>query len=270
MQVKITSFKALAGGAMIIADVSHGLNKVVSSAEFHAGLQQLTRSNMMAVAGSFQVIESSPYRTLVRGAAIPTKDVIRYQEGMAGFRSLSKSIYEDDNDNMWSLTTNADGKYLVRANNVDNATEINELMASLCSSPVPGSDNAYFSAVASAEHSKEEVQSGDFALYLQKGELRAGIVLASVSADGSDALAVLAPKEEELDIIDPDQIMTYSSLSSAPELSGLKLTVPEHLTAEAGADATVDKLVSFYQKVYGFNRTYWDKFEAIIRGHAWA
>lgn len=270
MKVTINQATAIAGGAIILASISHGHNQTVTAADFHRQIQHDTKHNMMAVANSFTVVDQGPYRTIVRGAVVPTVDVIPFHDGqMNGFKSISASIYEDENDNMWSLKQEANGKYLVRANNVDNASEIEELMKSLCSSPVPGSDNCFFTAVASAQQDVQSVAGGEFALYLQEGNLTAGIVLASLNADGEEGLYVLDAKGQNLDLISVAQVLNHKPLNET--INGLSLQIPEHLQAEASsAGETIEKLVNFYQKVYGFNRTYFDKFEAIIRGHAWA
>lgn len=272
-QTTINNATPISGGAVVIVSVSHGKEVNVSPEDFRAALQNQAGHKMTALAGSFQVIERSPFRTIVRGAMVPTKEVIPYnKDNMVGFKSLSASIYEDASEAIWTLNKGDNGDYLVKANNVDDIADIAQLMASLSSSPIPGSDNAYFSAVASATQEIKTAKGGDYVTYMHQGTLSAGLVIASLSSDTEgDSLMVLNGKEERVDVIDPEQVTSIQDNIESVSCSGLTLHVPEHLASQSStASETIEKLVSYYQKVYGHNATFFSKLEQQIRGHAWA
>lgn len=271
-QTTINNAMPISGGAMVIVSVSHGKDANVSPETFRAALQNIAGHKMTALSGSFQVIEHSAYRTIVRGAMVPAKEIIPYnKDNMIGFKSLSASIYEDGSENIWTLKQGANGDYLVKANNVDDISDIAQLMASLSSSPIPGSDNAYFSAVASASQEIKTAKGGDFVTYMHQGNLCAGLAVASLSTDDGDSLMVLNGKEERADLIDPEQVTSIQDNVESVSCAGLTLNIPEHLASQsASASETIEKLVSYYQKVYGHNTTFFGKLEQQIRGHAWA
>jgi hypothetical protein len=272
-QAKINSATPISGGAIVIVSVSHGRDQVISPEQFRAEMQNVAGHKMTALAGSFQVIESGPFRKLVRGAMVPTREVIPFnRDNMRGFHSLSASIYQDESENMWQLKQDSSGDYLVKANNIDDIADIEQLMASLSSSPIPGSDNAYFSAVASVQEEVKSAKGGDFITYFNKGALCGGIVVASLSEENDDeSLVVLHGKEEAVDVIDHSQVTSIQDNIESVSCAGLTLNVPEHLASQsASASETIEKLVSYYQKVYGHNATFFSKLEQQIRGHAWA
>lgn len=270
MNLSLNSAKAIGGGAIVVATINHGKDQRVSAEDFRAGVQNLAGHDMYALAGTFQVLDQSPFRTIVRGAMAPAIETLPFNEGkMQGFRSLSSSIYEDDKERMWSLHEDDNGKYLVRANTVDNHDEIAALLQSVCSSPVAGTDNHYFSAVASAAEDISAVQGGDAAVYLHQGESKFGIVVASVETNEGDRLVVLS-SSGEVDTIEPEQVVSCRAANDSTGV-GLDLKIPTALESESSSAAqTIETLVSYYQKVYGFNQTYFGKLEGIIRGHAWA
>lgn len=271
-QTTINNAMPISGGAMVIVSVSHGKDAKVSPENFRAALQNIAGHKMTALAGSFQVIEHSSYRTIVRGAMVPAKEIIPYnKDNMAGFKSLSASIYEDASESIWTLKQGDNGDYLVKANNVDDIADIAQLMSSLSSSPIPGSDNVYFSAVASASQEIKTAKGGDFVTYMHQGNLCAGLAVASLSTDDGDTLMVLNGKEERADLIDPEQVTSIQDNVESVSCAGLTLNIPEHLASQsASASETIEKLVSYYQKVYGHNTTFFGKLEQQIRGHAWA
>lgn len=272
-QATINSANPVSGGAVVVVSVNHGRDVKVTAQDFRAAVQNKCGHKMTALAGSFHVIESSPFRTLVRGAVVPTHDVLPFnKDNMQGFKSLSASIYEDGEENIWTLQQSENGNYLVKSNNVDDLSDITALMSSLASSPIPGSDNAYFSAVASAAAEIKTAQGGDFITYLHQGELCAGIVVASLSGDNDEqSLMIMNGTEERADVIDPEQVTCIQTDIESVSCSGLTLNIPEHLASQsASASQTIEKLVSYYQKVYGHNQTFFSKLEQQIRSHAWA
>lgn len=267
-QVKIHQSRILGGGAEVVASINHPVHAKPDAKVLHQRLRDLTGNNMYALASSFSVIDKSPNRTLVRGFMIPTKDILPVVGEMpANMQSLSRNMYMDDQDNIWRLEKNETGDFLVRANKIDDPAEIASMMQACCSAVAPGTDNYYFSALAGCNTAMDNVQGGDFALYVQAGELRAGIVAATlIGEEGQEALYV-ANAGEDVDCIERGQVV--NAVAVGTQVEGAQLNIPVEAEALANAQA-IETLVSYWQKVYGFNPEYFSKLEAIIRGHSFA
>lgn len=266
--VKIHQSRILGGAAEVVASINHPVHAKPEAGVLLSRLRDLAQNNMFALAGSFSVIDKSPSRTLLRGFMIPTRDILPVSGEMpANMQSLSRNSYIDDQDNIWRLEQNESGDFLVRANKIDDPTEIADMMKACCSAVAPGTDNYYFSALSGCAANLDGVQGGDFALYVQAGELRAGIVAATIQAeDGSEALYI-ATASEDVDCVSRDQIVNATPVGT--EVDGIDLNVPGEAEALANS-AAIETLVSYWQKVYGFNPEYFSKLEAIIRGHSFA
>lgn len=266
--VKIHQSRILGGGAEVVASINHPVHATPEKGVLLSRLRDLAQNNMYALAGSFSVIDKSPNRTLVRGFMIPTKDILPVGSEMpANMQSLSRNTYMDDQDNIWRLEKNAEGNFLVRANKIDDPAEIASMMKACCSAVAPGTDNYYFSALAGCQKGIEGVQGGDAALYVQAGELRFGVVAATVvGEDGQEALYI-ATASEDVDCIDRSQVV--NAIAVGTQVEGSELAIPGEAEALANAQA-IETLVSYWQKVYGFNPEYFSKLEAIIRGHSFA
>lgn len=277
--VKIHSSKTVGGAARVIASIFTSGNKPDTNAMFQQ-LQDATKSNMYALASSFSVIDQGPQRTIVRGFLVPAHEAVPYHKGLAGFKSLSSTVYQDENDQMWSLKRTEDGEFLIRANVVDDPAEINMLMQACCSSPVVGSDNAYFSSLSSAEQNVRSVAPNDFVSYVQAGELRFGVVIASAQEDGEEALMIYNKQYDAVDCIDSEQVAHAATIGEVDV--GVDLVIPTHLqnieadlhdpmqATASQQQETVERLVSYWQQVWGYGPEYFAAFERIIRGHAFA
>jgi hypothetical protein len=235
--------------------------------------QQSTGNKMMALAGSFTVLDAGPQRDIIRGVLVPTRDAIPFNENTKGFKSLSSSIYSDDSDNIWRLSKSANGSVLVRADQLENPEEIMAMMQSCSSAVQPGSDNLFFASISKAHGVETTFAAEDAITYQHGGELRFGIVMDHVStssAEGSeDALAVFCPETDTLDVVDPSMVAVAANIRTTP--TDVKFVVPEGLsfTATASSDHA-EKLVAYYRQVYGFNPEFFAELEQRIRSHAWA
>lgn len=272
IDVKIHSSKVNAGAASIVASIYHGRNEKFEAGDIHSAFQKQTKNKMMALSGSFTVLDQGPQRTLVRGILVPTRDVIPFNSNTQGFKSLSASIYSDDSDNIWRLSKSANGQVLIRAGQIEDPAEIQAMMQSCSSAIKPGSDNLFFTSISKVNKVETNFEVNDAITYQHDGELRFGVVAEHVSASNDqgaevDALAVYCPETETLDIVDPSMVAVASNIT---EHEGL--TIPETLsfTATASDSNYADTLVNYYKQVYGFNAEFFAELEKRIRSHAFA
>lgn len=277
--VSIHSQQVCGGVASIVASIYRKPGSSIDPSEFRQELQSRAGNKMFALAGSFSILDDGPQRVIVRGHMVPAREVLPFNEGqMAGFSSLSRNVYQDEEENMWSLKDTGNGKFLIRANVIDDPTEIQQLMQS-CSSAVPvGTDRLYFSCLQQAQKNIESVSGGDAVLYAHSGELRFGIVLTSASSDDgdNDTLLVLNQEHNTVDVVGREQVAAAGAVGI--QVEDETLVIPEHLqqpqvAIEAAASEqteTVTKLVDYWKKVWGYGPEYFAAFERIIRGHTFA
>jgi hypothetical protein len=270
INTKITQATGIPGGARVVVSVTHGVTEKVSAEHVHTGVRNAFKNKMIAVAGSFRTIDMSPIRTLLVGHVTPTRDAIPVPQSgnIDGMVSVSRNMYRDDEDNLWSLRQSEDGNFLVRANGVDNPAEIQELMKACCSTVRVGSDNHYFQSLSRTAETIDNIQSGDYVSYVQGGELRFGVAAASVIDENENETLYVVAGNDNVDAIGRDQLIDGVTIGTT-KVEGVELVVPDELASLSSSNLAQD-LLTFWQKVYGFNPTYFGKLEAIIRGHSFA
>lgn len=276
--VSIHSQQVCGGVANIVASIYRKPGASINPEEFRSELQSRAGNKMFALAGSFTILDDGPQRVIVRGHMVPAHEVLPFQADMQGFKSLSRNVYQDEDENMWSLKDTGNGQFLIRANVIDDPSEIQQLMQS-CSSAVPvGTDRLYHSCVAQAQANVDSVVANDAVLYAQAGELRFGIVLATASSDegDNDTLIVLNPAHDTVDVVGRTQVAAAAAVGTVVDQE--TLVIPENLqqpqiNMEAAASEqsdTVNKLVDYWKKVWGYGPDYFAAFERAIRGHTFA
>lgn len=264
MNTQIHSTQFIGGALFVTASVSHVGAKTIDPSVVAAELQNKTKNALYALAGSFNVIEHAPRRTLIQGFMIPAKESVPFTEHTKGFHSLSSSLYQDESEHLWNLQRTEHGNYLVRANNIEDPAEIMELMQACCSTIQRGSDQNFFQAVASSANAREDIAASDYVQYQHEGAMHFGFALAGVEhEDIENAIAVVNPSADRLDIIAHEQIVGNAEFGYA--IAGATFDPLDDFASLSGA--TNDTLVEYYRKVYGFNPEYFSKLEAIIQGH---
>ena len=276
--VRIHSQEVTGGSATILASIYRKPGSQVDVTEFRAELQRQAQNKMYALAGSFTVVDEGPQRLIVRGHMVPAREILPFKENMQGFSSLSRNVYQDEEEQMWSLKQVDGGQFLIRANVIDDPAEIQSLMQSCSSDVASGTDRIYFASVSKAHENAASVSAGDAVLYAHSGDLRFGVVMASVSSEEGqdDTLLVFNHANDTVDVVGREQIALASEVGT--QVPAATLVIPEHIqcpnlqmAAAASEQSTaVNALVDYWKKVWGYGPDYFAAFENIIRGHTFA
>jgi len=256
--------------AMVDAVITHGNRGLVDGNAAKFAVQASVDNNLVPIEGSMRVIENAPYRTTVRVAMMAASQVIPFEEGMAGFTSVSSNIYMDSKEDIWSLRQNEAGKVLVRSNAIDDASEIGELLES-CSNVTASTsfnrDQQFFQAVASASSQLgvDHIQTQDYVTFAHGGELHNGfIVTAHADESGQlngqfSAIAFSDNPDQQPVTITAAAIVQNHGVPQYEEPEGMQVSV------SSAAD-----LISYYRKIYGHNQAFFRKLEQQIRGYAFS
>lgn len=256
--------------AMVDAVITHSGRGAVDGEQARFALQAAVNNDLVPIAGSMRVLEVSPYRTTVRAAMMAASEVVPYQEGMAGFTSVSSNIYMDEKEGIWSLRQSESGQVLIRSNAIDDASEIGELLES-CSNVNAGTafsrDQQYFQAVASANtrHGVDRITPQDFVTFAHAGEVHNGfIVTAHVDENGAPmgtftAVAFSDNPDQQPVTIKADAVIHNHGVPAYVEPEGMQVSV-----------SSANDLVSYYRKIYGHNVEFFRELEKRIRGYALA
>lgn len=256
--------------ALVDAVITSNSHDCIDSESAAIALQAATGHNMVAVAGSGQVLEHTPYRTVIRGMMAVASEAIPFQAGMDGFTSISSNVYMDDKEKIWSLRENEAGKVLVKSHVIDDQEEISALL-SQCSNVDAATyntrDREFFQAVSSAE-TAGYANAADVVEFAHMGQLGFGVVVASHIDENQmpvDGMTVLPFGSE-----------SAVSLSSANILANHGDLVKSDANPEGyeepsnefvSASSTADDMVAYWKQVYGQYPEFWKKFEARIRSY---
>lgn len=256
--------------AMVDAIITHGSREGVDGKTAAFAVQASVESNLVPIAGSMRVIENSPYRTTVRLAMAAANEVVPYEDGMDGFKSVSSNIYMDNNENIWSLRQNEAGKVLVRSNSIDDASEIGQLLES-CSNvneaTANSRDRQFFQAVASAEvrQGTNALGSQDFVTFAHNGAVHNGFIVTAMTDENHQPNGMFTAVAFS---DNPDQQPVTISASAVIQNHGVPgYEEPNDMQVST---SSVSSLVSYYRKIYGHNAEFFRKLEQQIRGYAFS
>jgi len=256
--------------AMVTAIITHGSREGVDGKSAAFALQASVDSNLIPIEGSMRVIENTPYRTSVRLAMSAANEVIPFEDGMAGFSSVSSNIYMDSKENIWSLRQNEAGKVLVRSNAIDDASEIGQLLES-CSNVTEATANSrdrqFFQSVASAGVLRgiNKIDSQDFVSFAHAGKMHNGFVVTALVNDQHQPtghLSVIAFNDN------PDQQPVTIREEAIVQNHGIPgYEEPESMEVST---SSANDLISYYRKIYGHNAQFFRELEKQIRGYAFS
>lgn len=233
-------------------------------------LQAATDHNMVAIAGSGQVLEHTPYRTTVRAMMAVASEAIPYQENMAGFSSVSSNVYMDSQEKIWSLRESESGKVLVRSHVIDDQEEIAALLDS-CSNvdaaTLNGRDREFFQSVSNAQ-APIYAQAADVVEFAHMGQLQFGVVVASHIDENEqpvDGCTVLPYGADAAVSVSSVNILTNHGdlVKSDQNPEGYEEPADEFVSASS----TADDMVAYWKQVYGHYPQFWKKFEQRIRSY---
>lgn len=248
--------------ALALVQVIHAPGEDITQ-NFAASVSAATDREYMSVSGASAVIEEGRTHTFVRTILARTQDVKDIGE-VSEMRALSKNMYMDKNERMWSIRRSESGQdVLVRNQDINDNAELLSLIRSN-SSASPESLRSALPQIAHAYHmhnaALEQAQGGDMVSYVsESGELKVGFIAATVSDDNS-CMIVNADGSEA----------TITSMSMVAVLNGDEIPenqFPEVDSLSTAGGVSVDHLLDYYAQVFRYSPEYYEELAARIRNH---
>jgi hypothetical protein len=260
----------------VTASVHHARGEKPNPQEVLLALQGATGNKLTAIAGSFVQVSEEPVRQIIQGVMSLSKSFMPFlsNESMEknGFKSLSGNMFLDEQEQIWSVQEHEGGKVCVRSNTIDNPEELQGLL-SKCSVTVPrGSDPSYFQAVASSNSKVVAPEAGSFITYTHEDNVHFGVVLSSVykTEEESSYTGNVIVYDMESQSGESLEIQDIQIIANAGQV---EYEEPEELASEATGNigkTHIEKLVSYYQKVFGHRPDFFKQLSQRIRQHAYA
>lgn len=239
------------------AKVVHGNSNFanIKPAEILASLSNACGNQFSVAKNSVKILDSGRVTAVVRAIMVPAIDVLPLETAQANMQSLSKNMFIDGEENMWTLRESDSGNVVVRALTVDNPEELVEMMSS-CSS-VSNNDPFTHNIVNRYEQELSHVQGGDFISYFssESGAVVAGFVVAEVEDNGHSKLLALSNSQTP-EMIERSAVVTF--------IDGDELQYPQDIKVSVSASADSNRLIQYYKQMYGYAPEYFKHIEAMI------
>jgi len=228
----------------------------VSRKEILSGLNEKFQGKLRAVPRSFRITESSSADrnnviATVEGYVVPNVQVIVASDERAGkMKEVAANMFLDDSDCIWNKT----GEFLYKKSDVETSEGLQALLAE-CSS-----EGARPTRMRKADAflGPQEISSGDFVSYMNRGEMGCGFIIAADPANRK--VMVLAQNEEEPEVIDAFQVQDVLAMDET------QIKYPQEQELSGAVD--VNALLAYYKRMYIYNPSYFQELENRIRGYA--
>lgn len=266
MQAFASQVRALNNQALVMyANVIHGHTDFskVNKAEVVASLSAACDHQFKPAANSIVVLDSGRVAATVRAIMVPAVDILPV-ESASSMTSISKNMFMDGQDNMWTLRESESGNVIVRALQIDDPEELVDMMSSCSSASAANvADPMIKAAINKYEGDLGTVQGGDFVSFFssESASIVGGIVVAEVEDNGETNLLCLSTSGNH-ELVDRASIVSY--------VSGDEIEYPEDVKVSVSASTDANRLIQYYKKVLGYNPAYFAKLSAIILGHSFA
>lgn len=267
MQAFASQVRALNNQALVMyANVIHGNTDFskVNKAEVVASLSAACDNQFKPAPNSVVVLDSGRVAATVRAIMVPAVDVLPV-ESASSMTSVSKNMFMDGQDNMWTLRESESGNVIVRALQIDDPEELVDMMSS-CSSASNSTqtDPMIKAAINKYEGDLNTVQGGDFISFFssESATIVGGIVVAEVEDNGVTQLLCISSTSGNTEMVDRGAVVSY--------VSGDEVEYPEDVKVSVSASTDANRLIQYYKKVLGYNPAYFAKLSAIILGHSFA
>lgn len=249
--------------ALALVQLVHAPDEDIAQ-NFGASVSAATDREYMSVSGSAAIIDQGRTHTYVRAILNRMQDVKDVAE-VSNMRSMSKNMYLDQSDRMWTIRKSESGQdVLVRNQDINDNSELLDMLRSV-SSATPEMLRSQLPEVAAryANHNMmlAGAQGGDMASFVSSsGDLRVGFVAAAVTDDNTFLMVDQKTGEQE-------QISSMSmvALVDGDELDPKQFPALDSISAAGGVD--VQKLLDYYAQVFRYNPEYYEMLAERIRAH---
>lgn len=248
--------------ALALVQLVHAPGEDITQ-NFGASVSAATDREYMAVSNSAAIIQDGRTHTFARVILNRMQDVKDVAE-VTEMRALSKNMYLDQNERMWTIRKSESGQdVLVRNQDINDNAELLEMLRSV-SSATPDQLRSKLPEVAHlyANHNMQLAGAvgGDMVSFVSNsGETKVGFVAAQVTDDGSFLIVDREGNEEQI------TSMSMVALVDGDELDPKQFPQVDSLSAAGGVDT--QKLLDYYAQVFRYAPEYYEQLAARIMAH---
>lgn len=248
--------------ALALVQLVHAPGEDIAQ-NFGASVSAATDREYMSVSGSAAVIQDGRTHTFARVILNRMNDVKDIAE-ISNMRSMSKNMYLDQNERMWTIRKSESGQdVLVRNQDINDNSELLDMLRSM-SSATPEQLRSQNPELAAAyrNHNLQlaGAQGGDMVSYVSaSGALRVGFVAAQVTDDNTFLVVDREGNEEQI------SSMSMVALVDGDEIDPNQFPQIDSLSAAGGVDT--QKLLDYYAQVFRYAPEYYEQLAARIMAH---
>jgi hypothetical protein len=272
--VNMLSYSMVGKGMVrVICDVIHTSESRENHELVAASIKNKLQGKLEPVLGSFSSVDKGPFSERITGVVAAIKESFLADEStMKGFTSLAANMFIDEERDMWVLRKSKAGNLLVKANGVEDALDLINLMEGLCSMSAHGNSAQHRNLMSQSSVASKSAKGGDFVSYVNaENQLAFGFVVASVLEEpGKEAAQslILPTDAADAEVVDNAAIVDVEDQDSLPEV---EMSEQEHMddaVAAARGSSSVQVLLDYYKRVYARRPKFYEQFAARIRQHA--
>ncbi|QQO90330.1 hypothetical protein pEaSNUABM5_00188 [Erwinia phage pEa_SNUABM_5] len=248
--------------ALALVQLVHAPGEDITQ-NFGASVSAATDREYMSVSGSASIIDDGRTHTYARVIMQRMQDVKDVAE-VTEMRALSKNMYLDQNERMWTIRKSESGQdVLVRNQDINDNAELLEMLRSV-SSATPEQLRSQNPEVAHlyANHNLllAGAVGGDMVSFVSNsGEVKVGFVAAQVTDDNSFLVVDREGNEEQI------TSKSMVALVDGDELDPKQFPQLDSLSAAGGVDT--QKLLDYYAQVFRYAPEYYEQLAARILAH---
>lgn len=220
--------------------------------------------SVRAVPGTFVTLASNAATRTVEGIVeMHGETVVLDDSNKDKFRSVSSSMYIDEEERLWSIKRTGAGDILIRANNGNEDEELHTMLKSIASCDHNSLNMRHVQGcLDTSEQVRNSIQGGDLTVYhsSRSGQVELGFVVAAIAnADGSDnGVAVVNRLDEDVEHISRYAVVAHVKGDDLETDNDFAESAA--FSAVASGAITMDMIADYYRKVFIRNPEYFEKF----------
>lgn len=250
--------------SLAIVQITHNAGENIAD-NFGAIVSASCNREYLPVEGATTALQAGKTTSFVRTILNRMQDIVPVSQMGDEFQALSKNMYMDKSERMWSVRKSESGEdVLVRETAANDSAELIDMIRSVSGVATLNLNSTMpelAQIIARHELQLAGAVGGDMVSFVSNsGALKVGFVAANVTDDNTFLVVDQEGNEEQI-----------TSASMVAVLSGDELDekqFPEVDSVSAAAGVDVPKLLDYYAKVFRYSPEYYAKVADIIKSHS--
>lgn len=230
-----------------------------------AALSNATDNRLCAVSGSVTVVQDGRLNAMVRAVMAPARSVLPYEGNAEKMQALSKNMFIDQDDAIWTVSSGDMGKVLIKKNVVESEADLMSMMQSVSSVGFTATDPAANRTVETHMAALSAAETGDMVSYISPStdKIEVGAVAFGYEEGGKFTVVPLGSESATSEVVASSALvgrLPSAQLDDWPSI--------EHASLSGSVDP--NKLVDYYRRVFYYDPSYFEKLKAVIMNHSFA